>query len=226
LDEPAKIDDAAPQEQPEFVEAHIALRVARRHLPSTEAAEKELIRLAAAGIIQTRAEFARVNGSRKENWTLPPKFWETATGSWSDGQFATEDEPASADILSLSVAARREKIEADWVWFRFDQLLHWFRIPNEPEENSTPAPTSTSHPARGIVPNPKWDWESALIDLMALAEVESLVDMFQLQTRGGQTRLESWLRGWFQDRHKNGECPSPTEVRNRARAIMRALPPV
>lgn len=72
--------------------------------------------------------------------------------------------------------------------------------------------------AKARTPEPKWNWEQVLIDLVAFAHGEGLHDMELGKRRGGQAKLEKWLA------ERWGESgPSETEIRKRAAAVLTAI---
>lgn len=71
----------------------------------------------------------------------------------------------------------------------------------------------------------KWDWEAALIALIAVANHPdglSSIPGFDPPKHGSQARLEAWFEAYFSQAH-GGDGPSETERRKRAQAVMRII---
>lgn len=65
---------------------------------------------------------------------------------------------------------------------------------------------------------PTWDWESALIHVIAEANT-----LDGLPTdRGAQAQIEKMISEWFM--RKTGNSPADSEIRKRASAVMNAIP--
>jgi hypothetical protein len=210
----------------EWIEARYALALARKTIGGVGNAQRELIRLAAAGLIRSRASLAWIDHEREDDWLIPPNFWTESEpdkspdfwavnwshrDSWHSGTFERR-------VPGLNGARHPQEVRTAGVEFVIPDLLKWFP---DPEAEQQPKPIAV--PA-GIQSAPKWEWEGALIALMAIAERDGLLQTFNLHKRGGQAALERWLSEWFGDRN-NGQSPSPSEIRKRAQMIMAALPP-
>jgi len=81
---------------------------------------------------------------------------------------------------------------------------------------------------------PKWDWESLLVELVAIADADGLIDNpdilgmrgaepLNLFARGGLAALQRWMSDSFSRKLGPGEGPSTSEIRLRATAIRDAL---
>lgn len=84
-----------------------------------------------------------------------------------------------------------------------------------------PAGLSASEPAinRGGRPK-KWDWEGALIHLIAIAnKPDGLPEGERAQARITRLMLE-----WFAANSSDGNTPAESEAKSRARRVMEALP--
>ena len=63
----------------------------------------------------------------------------------------------------------------------------------------------------------RWDWEGAMMSVIAEAQKPD-----GLPTgHGAQARIEELIAAWFTD--QSGDCPAPSQVRQRAAKIMRGL---
>jgi hypothetical protein len=188
-------------------EVRRAFGVTLRRGATIPAQLRALRQRAGEGLVRTRAKHLRVGETVTADQELPREFWARADDplsliqNWATGDFRRVGDP---ETLAIGVVFSRDDVEEMGVSFG---------------EDLGPAINL------GIKSQPKWDWEGALIALMGISELDGLADRFRLGERGGQTRLEEWLIQWFA-KESDGNEPSRSEVRKRARAIMQGLPTV
>lgn len=80
-------------------------------------------------------------------------------------------------------------------------------------------------------PAPKWDWESVLAELIALAAAPDGLEVIHgfsmprngQAPRGSQARVEEWMVAAFERRNGPDNVPSPSEIRTRAKTVIEAL---
>ena len=172
-------------------------------------ANEPIFARARAGLLAAIADKVLVNGEdvgREVPGRLWPDFGMTHHNiDWVRGDFHTSSgNEMFNDYKAFGV--------------RFDRA-DAVRMGADFERQSTPIPG-----LRGIATEPKWNWEEPLIELIAIAERDNLVDTFALSQRGGQAKLEKWFADWFVAKH--GISPGESECRKRAKAIKESLPSV
>lgn len=89
------------------------------------------------------------------------------------------------------------------------------RLPNSARTDQTvpkAAKNKGGHPG-------KWNWEGALIYLIALANQPDGLP----EGRGAQTRIVELIADWFAATSNDGDTPAPSEIKKRARSIMEEL---
>lgn len=102
-------------------------------------------------------------------------------------------------------------------------------------DNDNPKPATLEKPADigrlSAAPAPKWDWDSVLDELVALASGPDgleAIEGFSMPRngqapRGSQARIEEWMAGAFERRNGKDNGPSHSESRARAKAVIEAL---
>lgn len=149
---------------------------------------------------------------KRTNPTLAMGFWKSsvdwaadlASWNWWDGCF----------LVTTALLPLPQRFRARGVRFLADDFA-------DPSRFRRYLPKRIEIIKEGLERSPKWDWEAALIDLVAHVEFHGMAD-FQLGTHGGQTKLEVWLSDRI-GRDAAGTSPSVSEVKKRAQRIKRAI---
>lgn len=142
------------------------------------------------------------NGSIKVRWV--PTDRESGDLFFSSGEFFIS-EFDNADY------------EAEFFGMSFDYARIEMLIPNASLGSTSSDPRSALHPHSRVGRPPKWNWEGALAHVIARAQTPDGLPVGS----GAQARIEEIIGEWFID--ETGECPAPSQIRQRAATIMRSL---
>ena len=136
---------------------------------------------------------------------------------WAVGTFSLDLEPWPGDLhVFHDVHFSRDEIQS------ID--------PDSPAYTSLAAPKPPKKQVR--VSSPRyWDWDPAFADLVALASLDGLDNVFgDLAKRGNQAKLERWFAKWFKEKTDkedqtgtDRDAPSPNECKIRARMVVGSL---
>lgn len=142
------------------------------------------------------------NGSIKVRWI--PTDRDTADIFFSSGEFFVsefENADYSAEFFGMS----------------FDYARIEMLIPNAPLGSTSSDPRIGGNTHSRVGRPPKWNWEGALAHVIAKAQTPDGLPVGS----GAQARIEEIISEWFVE--ETGECPAPSQIRQRAATIMRSL---
>lgn len=140
--------------------------------------------------------------SLSDSWESDQALWQ-----WGEGNF----------VVTLKRQGNRP-------WHRYVMTGVKFRASEIDRMIGSDAPTAAPvlQSTPQLNPPVKWRWEDVLIDLMMIADADSLeMGIGPLQERGGTARLQKWFADKFME--LQGDHPSKTELYLRARKIVRRL---
>lgn len=145
-------------------------------------AASEIIRLAEAGLIRTRALIltTETGGAKEEerDVALPSDFWQLQDGVWQTGCFSSGGEGTRSPLLGPPPPPRRS---AYGVQFHGADLAQWFPARSEPAPSSPPAPAKGGgSPGKVAVWHEFW---MAAMRLLDEGELDGFTSQAELRAR-------------------------------------------
>lgn len=107
--------------------------------------------------------------------------------------------------------------EVRFAGMSFDSNIIEMLLPSAQMRSSAHTVTEHADRKRSIGRPPKWDWEGSLAFIVSQAQLPDGLPTGP----GAQARIEEMMASWFTD--KTGDTPAPSQIRQRAAAIVRSL---
>jgi hypothetical protein len=165
-------------------------------------------------------------GESEEPRAVDPGFFVYATEiDWDKGTLWADwipDERSRFEFLFpdeevLGTEFEMADFEALFTGMRFQLNQIEMLLPNFQMPSSNVVLTDRADRTRSIGRPPKWDWEGALAFIVLQAQLPDGLPTGP----GAQARIEEMISGWFST--EAGDTPAPSQVRQRAAAIIRSL---